>query len=117
MINNIINIFLFIILIFYYINNNYDNFTNLKNIKTLNSKKNSNQIPILKPVLNEIPMLSEFIINKPELDIYNYHVLDDFKDMFLQPSHWLGHSDFDGNEKVQKIFINNYENLLYKKID
>lgn len=111
MINNIINIFLFIILIFYYIHYNYDNFTNSKNMK------NNNQMSILKPKSNQISMLSEFIINKPESDIYNYHVLDDFKDMFLQPSHWLGHSDFDGNDKVQKIFINNYENLLYKKID
>ena len=42
-------------------------------------------------------------------DIYNYKYSDIFKNMFTQPTIWLGYQDFDGNEKIQKLFINNYD--------
>jgi hypothetical protein len=32
-------------------------------------------------------------------DIYNYKYSDIFKNMFTQPTIWLGYQDFDGNEK------------------
>ena len=41
-------------------------------------------------------------------DIYNYKYSEVFKKMFLEPTIWLGYTDFDGNENFQKLFINNY---------
>jgi hypothetical protein len=35
--------------------------------------------------------------------------------MFSQPTIWLGYQDFDGDEKYNKLFINNYENILFKE--
>jgi hypothetical protein len=42
-------------------------------------------------------------------DIYNYKYSDIFKNMFTQPTIWLGYQDFDGDTKIQKLFINNYD--------
>ena len=48
-------------------------------------------------------------------DIYDFKVSTHFQKMFSQPTIWLGYQDFDGDEKFNKLFINNYENILFKE--
>ena len=46
-------------------------------------------------------------------DIYNYKTSVQFKQMFEQPTIWLGYQDFDENSNYNKVFINNFENSLF----
>lgn len=55
------------------------------------------------------------IIEYYDEDIYNYKVSKYFKQMFDQPTIWLGYQDFDGDPKYNKVFINNFENSLFKE--
>jgi hypothetical protein len=41
-----------------------------------------------------------------EIDLYDYKVSKDYKNMFSQPSIWLGYQDFDPIDKPQKIYLN-----------
>ena len=60
------------------------------------------------------PIIEYFDDNEIE-DIYNYKVSKYFKQMFDQPTIWLGYQDFDGDPKYNKVFINNFENSLFKE--
>ena len=48
-------------------------------------------------------------------DIYDFKVSQYFKKMFEQPTIWLGNQDFDGNKNYNKLYINNYNNMLFKE--
>jgi hypothetical protein len=59
-------------------------------------------------------LLYYYYIETFDEDIYNFKVSQYFKKMFDQPTIWLGYQDFDGSENYNKLFINNYNNILFK---
>ena len=71
-----------------------------------NSKDKLNKDKLNKDKLNK---------DKDKVDIYNYKVSSYFKQMFEQPSIWLGYQDFNSNVKNNKVFINNFDNSLFKE--
>jgi hypothetical protein len=62
-----------------------------------------------------IPINEYFANSNENEDIYNYKTSLHFKQMFEQPTLWLGYQDFDGSSNYNKVFINNFENSLFKE--
>jgi len=60
------------------------------------------------------PMI-EYFEDLDNEDIYNFKTSNLFKSMFEQPTIWLGYQDFDKDDNYNKVFVNNFDNSLFKE--